>query len=84
MKEKSPKNVDELLKTITPPKGVKGRNIEGTELYDCDGDEIMDEVENEVLEASDDEIESTENVVQIWYDLPNSGQDHLPLIKDQI
>ena len=29
MKTTSPKNLDELLKKITPPKGVKRKNVEG-------------------------------------------------------
>ena len=48
MKEPSPTNLKDMLKLITPPKGVKrakGKNDvvppdEGDELYDCDGDEI--------------------------------------------
>ena len=51
MKEKSPANLNDLVKTITPPKGIKRRNnIEGSELFDCDGEELEaleDEVEND-------------------------------------
>ena len=59
-KKKSPKNLKELLKPITPSKGVKrkvadtGATIdEGQELFDCDGAEL-----NYIDEASDDESES--------------------------
>ena len=47
MKKKSPKNLKELLKLITPPKGVKRKVAdtlapidEGQELFDCDGAEL--------------------------------------------
>ena len=47
MKNPSPKNLKDLLKLITPPKGVKrGKNANGAltdkanKLYDCDGDEM--------------------------------------------
>ena len=41
MNQPCPKNLQELLKTITFPKGVKRKNnIEGSELYDCEGPEI--------------------------------------------
>ena len=50
----------ELLKLITPPKGVKRKVAdtvapidEGQELFDCDGAEL-----NYIDEASDDESES--------------------------
>ena len=38
------------MKTITPPKGLKRKNVEGAELYDCEGDEIEGSAENEALE----------------------------------
>ena len=40
MQEECPKNLEELLKQITPPKGLK-RNYEGFELYDCEGTVIQ-------------------------------------------
>ena len=41
MKQKSPNSLNELLKTITPPKGIRrGKNIAGSELLDCEGPEI--------------------------------------------
>ena len=70
MKEKCPKNLQELLNTITPPKGLK-RNFEGFELYDCEDDEIEDSVENEVLEKSDDEEEDIETQQGISLTLAN-------------
>lgn len=59
MAEQSPKNLEEMLKTITPPKGIKRKNTKGSELMDCDSDEnenidedLEDEVENsEITEA---------------------------------
>ena len=46
MKEKAPKDFNELLKSITPPKGIRRKNVEGSELYDCDGDEIAQDDQN--------------------------------------
>ena len=44
MRKKGPQNLKELLKTITEPKGIKRKgirpNIEGSELLDCDGQEL--------------------------------------------
>ena len=53
LKEPPPKDLNELLKTITPPKGIRRKNTEGSELHDCEGDELLEPVENEVIE--DDE-----------------------------
>ena len=53
MKEKSTKDLEVLLKSITPPKGIRRKNVEGAELLDCEGEEIEESVENEVV--SDDE-----------------------------
>ena len=47
MKEKSTKDLNVLLKSITPPKGIKRKNVEGSELLDCEGEEINDSPENE-------------------------------------
>lgn len=56
-KNKSPKNLKDLLKLITPPKGVKRKGEttavpvdEGGELFDCDGEELN----HEPLQESDD------------------------------
>ena len=41
MNEPCPKNLTELLRTITPPKGIKRKNnIEGSELFTCEGPEL--------------------------------------------
>ena len=72
MKNASPKTLKDLLKLITPPKGVKrGKNAngsptdEGNELYHCDGDEISYpiDIEDQFGPPSDDENEqqTTEN-----------------------
>ena len=53
MQEKAPKNLKEMLKTITPPKGIRRKNTEGSELMDCEGDEI--EVPVEQNESSEGE-----------------------------
>ena len=42
LQEECPKNLEELLKQITPPKGLK-RNYEGFELYDCEGTVILNQ-----------------------------------------
>ena len=47
MQEKAPKDLKEMLKTITPPKGIRRKNIEGSELLDCEGDELEIPVEQE-------------------------------------
>ena len=66
VKNASPKTLKDLLKLITPPKGVKrGKNAngsptdEGNELYDCDGDEISYpiDIEDQFGPPSDDENE---------------------------
>ena len=66
MKNASPKSLKNLLKLITPPKGVKGgKNTngspidEGNELYDCDGDEISHPIDigDQFGPPSDDENE---------------------------
>ena len=46
-KEKGPKDLKQLLTTITPPKGIRRKNLEGVELFDCDGDEIEEKNEND-------------------------------------
>ena len=52
-----PKSLSELLKTITPPEGIRRKNTEGTELMDCEGEELdLEELEKE-LEAMDKEAE---------------------------
>ena len=61
MKEKPLRNLEELLNKIIPPKGVKSKNnIEGSELLDCDGEELQTTVENEVLKIPDEEKEGEE------------------------
>lgn len=73
MKTPSPKNLKDLMKLITPPKGVRrkqGENTtnaaladEGDELYDCDGDEIPQpvSVDEEFGPPSDGEAPDDEN-----------------------
>ena len=71
MKERSPTNLKDMLKLITPPKGVKrakGKNDvvppdEGDELYDCDGHEISYPINiyNQLEESDDENEQITEN-----------------------
>ena len=61
MDEKTPKTLDELMKTITPPKGIR-RNTEGTELFDCTGDEIEPKPSDNFMDySSDEDSEGDEN-----------------------
>ena len=65
MKTASPKNRKQLLKMITPPKGVKQKDAEGSpalanegdELFDCEGEEIKTETIMEDMSTSDKEDE---------------------------
>ena len=52
-KEKAPKDLADLLKTITPPKGIRRKNVEGTELFDCEGAEIETSVDDEKVEEGE-------------------------------
>ena len=63
MKEPLPKSLQGLIKTITPPKGVKRVQKktdvppdEGFELMDCEGEEI-DEQSDELKEDEELEVE---------------------------
>ena len=55
-----------MIKTITPPKGIRKKNTEGSELLDCEGEENQDI--NEVLEG-DEEIENSEISQEFYHDL---------------
>ena len=64
-KADSPKNLKDLLKLITPPKGVKKKGEktavpvdEGKELFDCDGEELNHEP---LLESDDSDQDDEEN-----------------------
>ena len=64
-KAESPKNLKDLLKLITPPKGVKRKGEktavpvdEGEELFDCDGEELNHEP---LLESDDSDQDDEEN-----------------------
>ena len=63
LKEDTPKTVKDLAKTNTFQKGIKrrGKNIEGSELFDCDGEEI-DANEFDKEELDDDE---TSNKIEV-------------------
>ena len=64
-KAESPKNLKDLLKLITPPKGVKRKGEKtavpvdkGEELFDCDGEELNRE---SLLESDDSDQDDEEN-----------------------
>ena len=56
MSQEGPTNFEILLNSITPPKGIKRKNVEGYELLDCDSDENEDSDED----LEDDEIDNSE------------------------
>ena len=72
MKTASPKNLKQLLKMITPPKGVKRKDAEGSaarvdegdELFDCEGEEIETETIQEDISTSDEEDETLQATSQ--------------------
>ncbi|KAK7467855.1 hypothetical protein BaRGS_00036926, partial [Batillaria attramentaria] len=66
LREQPPKNVRDLMKTITPPKGVRRKAVaageqpadEGVELMDCEGDEIPeDELVHELVDDGEPEVD---------------------------
>ena len=82
MMEESPSTLDELIKTITAPKGIRrGRNvegqIEGEELMDCSGDEINsdDEDEDTDKDENDGEIKLTKEKSTSVLNLTNLSND---------
>ena len=66
MREPPPKNLNELLKTITPPKGIRRKNIEGSELHDCEGEEI------ENIDEHNEIDEGNILLFRHWYKLDSS------------
>ena len=54
MKQESPNTLEELIQTLTPPKGIR-RNFEGYELFDGDEIEPDDGIDSEVESDVDDE-----------------------------
>ena len=78
MKEKSPRNLQELFKKITPPKGVHCKSrIEGMKLFDGDGDDILEDVNDEEVEhdkkiEKEDETEKHDGMLNYFASqLPN-------------
>ena len=63
--QKPKNNLEQLLKMIAPPKGVKGKDAkgsavsvdEGDELFDCEGEEIETETIEEDISISEEEDE---------------------------
>ena len=70
MRTPPPKSLKELIKSITPPKGVirltknDKPDDEGQELLDCEGEEIMPNNENETDEVNSEEEESEIHVAE--------------------
>ena len=81
MKTASPKNLKQLLKMITPPKGVKRKDAEGSvapvnegdELFDCESDGI----ETEVISTSDEEDEMPQATSQAAANKENATTEDL-------
>ena len=72
MKTTSPKNLKQLLKMTTPPKGGMRKDAEGSaatvdegdELFDCEGEEIQTETIEEDRSAPDEEEETPQATSQ--------------------
>ena len=67
MKKKSPKSLKDLMKLITPPKGIRRKHLnndmmvqpdEGDEIFDCERDELVSW--EQVQEEESDEEENSE------------------------
>ena len=86
MKKKSPKSLKDLMKLITPPKGIRRKNLnndmmvppdEGDELFDSEGDELIswEQVqEEESDEEENSETEGQDSTVPIINVNPQEGQ----------
>ena len=62
-----PKTVKEVIRSLIPPKGIKrGKNIEGSELFD--GEEIGEEEENE--DEGEEEIDADQLLQALNGDIP--------------
>ena len=88
-----PKSLKELLKKVTPPKGVKGSKSpkkddipedEGTELFDCEGDELpqdgianehIEHVDNFQMEAEQSSAETNTATVDVETPEPSTSSD---------
>ena len=66
MKTASPKNLKQLLKIITPPKGGMRKDAEGSaaEIFDCEGEEIQTATFEEDRSAPDEEDETPQATSQ--------------------
>ena len=63
MKKGSPKTLQEVIRQLIPPKGVKRKsNIGGSELLDCEG-ELIDNCKNEDISDNENENVSDETTV---------------------
>ena len=69
LRQKSCKGEDirEMLKRITPPKGIprKKHNVEGTELFDCDGEELAHGTTEDINANNNEVVQSGHQNEQI-------------------
>ena len=85
MKTAGPKNLKQLLKMITPPKGVKRKDAEGSvapvnegdELFDCESEGIETETIEEVISTSDEEDEMPQATSQAAANKENATTEDL-------
>ena len=70
MENEAPRTLQEMIRNITPPKGVKRKQIigeipddEGVELFDCEGDELEKMEERLEGELEEDNLERNSNEV---------------------
>ena len=69
MKKKNPKSLKDSMKLITPPKGIRRKNLnddmmvppeEGDELFDSEGDKLISWEQNQEEESDEEENSETE------------------------
>ena len=92
MKTASPKNLKQLRKMITPPKGVTQKDAEGStapvdegdEIFDCEDEEIKTETIEEDISRSDKENEMPQATSQATANEENATtEDSSPSKSDQ-
>ena len=65
MSSNSSKTLKEVIRNLIPPKGVKRKsNVEGSELMDCEGEEISEKEQAEEMEEMLDEETVPDEVVE--------------------
>ena len=58
MKSPPPDKIQKIIKSIIPPKGIKRKNVEGTELLDFSIEDATTSIEQDESESSEAEEES--------------------------